>query len=58
MDDLAGAGGNLLVVERHEDVLRVAAVDAVAVAVEHVDVDEMRVGVDRAVRARCRRSGR
>ncbi len=49
MDDLAGAGGNLLVVERHEDVLRVAAVDPVAVAVEHVDVDEMRVRIDRAV---------
>ena len=51
MDDLAGAGGNLLVVERDEDVLRVAPVDAIAVAVEHVDVDEMRVRVDRAVGA-------
>ena len=50
MDDLAGAGRDLLVVERDEDVLRVAAVDPVAVAVEHVDVDEVRVGVDGAVR--------
>ena len=53
VDDLAGAGRDLLVVERDEDVLRVAAVDPVAVAVEHVDVDEVRVRVDRAVRRRC-----
>ena len=42
VDDLAGARRDLLVVERDEDVLRVAAVDPVAVAVEHVDVDEVR----------------
>lgn len=41
VDNLAGPGGNLLVVERYEDVLRVASVDSVAVAVQHVDVDEM-----------------
>ena len=35
-----------MVVERHEDVLRVAAVDPGAVAVEHVDVDEVRPGID------------
>ena len=51
MDDLAGSRRNLLVVERDEDVLRVAAVDPVSLAVEHVDVDEVREGIDRAVRA-------
>ena len=40
---------NLVVVERREDVLGIAPVDAVAVAIEHVDVDEMRPRVDRAV---------
>lgn len=42
MHDLRRAGRNLVVVERRENVLRIAAVDAVAVAVEHEDVDEMR----------------
>src|SRR5262249_44670451 len=49
VDDLAGAGGDLLIVQGHEDVLGIAAVDAPAFAVEHVNVDEMRVGIDRAV---------
>ena len=40
------SGGDLVIVERDEDVLRVAAVDAVAVAVEHEDVDEVGVAVD------------
>ena len=49
-------GADLLVVQRGEDVLRVAAVDAVAVAVEHVDVDEVRPRIDRpgVVRVRGR----
>ena len=51
VDDLRRPGRNLVVVERDEDVLRVAAVDAVAVAVEHVDVDEVRP----RDRRRCRR---
>ena len=58
VDDLPRAGGDLLVVERDEDVLRVAAVDPVAVAVEHVDVDEVGVRIDRAVGARSRPTGR
>ena len=49
VDDLPRAGGDLLVVEGDEDILRVAAVDPVAVAVEHVDVDEVGVRIDRAV---------
>ena len=35
------SGRDLVVVERGEDVLRIAAVDAVAVLVEHVDVEEV-----------------
>ena len=35
------SGRDLVVVQRGEDVLRVAAVDAVAVLVEHVDVEEV-----------------
>ena len=35
-----------MVVERREDVLGVAPVDAVAVAVEDVGVDEVRIRVD------------
>ena len=41
MDGLRGAGRDLVVIERHENVLRVAAVDAVSVAVEHEDIDEV-----------------
>ena len=41
-----------MVVERREDVLRIAAVDAVAVLVEHEDVDEVRPGIDFVVRAK------
>ena len=51
MDDLARAGRNLLVIEWHEDVLRVAAIDPVAVAVEHINIDKMRIGVDGPVGA-------
>ena len=35
-----------MVVQRHEDVLGVAAIDPRAIAVEHVDVDEVGPGVD------------
>ena len=42
----ASPGGNLVVVERHKDVLGIAAVDAVAVAVEHEHIDEVCVAVD------------
>src|SRR5205807_674401 len=49
VDDLPGPRRHLLVVERHEDVLRVATVDPVAVAVEHVDVNEVGIGVDGSV---------
>ena len=47
----AGARWNLVVVERREDVLRIAAVDAVAVLVEHVDIDEVRPRIDFVVLA-------
>ena len=46
----AGAWGNLIVVERDKNVLSVAAVDAVAVAVEHEHVDEVRPAVDLVAR--------
>ena len=51
VNDLTGSRRDLLVIEGNEDVLRVAAVNPVAVLVEHVNVDEMSVGVDRPVRA-------
>ena len=47
VNDRRRAWWYLFVVERCEDVLRVAAVDAVAVAVEHEDVDEVRPRIDR-----------
>ena len=50
MHDLGCAGGDLMVVERNENVLRVAAVDAVAVPVEHEHIHEMRPRIDRAGR--------
>ena len=44
-------GRDLVVVEGNEDVLGVAPVDAVAVAIEHIGVDEVRPGIDAAVGA-------
>src|SRR5262249_26272582 len=49
VDHLSSARGNLLVVQRHKDVLRIAAINSVAVAVQHVDVNEMRVRIHAAV---------
>ena len=46
VEHVGGPGRNLVVVERHEDVLGVAPVDPRAVAVEHVDIDEVRPGID------------
>ena len=46
MHDPACAGGNLVVVERGENVLRIAAIDAVAIPVEHEDVDEVGVAIN------------
>ena len=48
MHDRGRTRADLLVVQRREDVLRVAAVDAVAVAIEHEDVDEVREAIDLA----------
>ena len=56
VDDLPRARGDLLVVERNEDVLGVAAVDPIPIAVEHVHVDEVREGVDGPVRAHAPRA--
>ncbi len=54
VDHLAGAGRNLLVIEWCEDVLRIAPVDAVPMAVEHVHVAVMgpRVHLSPLIRAR------
>ena len=46
MYHLARARGNLLVVKRYEDILRIAAIDPVAIAIKHVNVDKMRVRID------------
>ena len=43
---LAGAGRNLMIVERRENVLRIAAVNTIAVAIQHVNVHEVRPGID------------
>ena len=48
--DLAGARRDLVIVQRRENVLRIAAVNPLAVPVEHVDIDEMSPGIDLAVR--------
>ena len=41
VDDLAGSGGNLLVVEWDEDILWVAPVNPVAFAIEHIHIDKV-----------------
>jgi len=51
MHHLGGARRDLVVVKRREDVLRIAPVDAVAIPVQHVSIDEVRPGIDIAVRA-------
>ena len=38
MHHLTCAGRNLMIIERCEDVLRIATINAIAVAVEHIDV--------------------
>src|SRR5947209_20012633 len=42
MDNLSGAGRNLVIIKRREDVLGIPPVNALAVAIEHQHVDEMR----------------
>lgn len=44
--NLGGAGRDLVVVERRKDILGIPAVDAAAIAVQHVGVHEMRPGID------------
>src|SRR5262249_48056919 len=56
MDHLAGARRNLMVVERSKNVLRIAAIDPAAVAVEHEHIDEVRILVDPAMIASVERS--
>lgn len=45
---------DLLVVKGSEDILRVAAIDPIAIAIEHEDIDEVRPRIDlsRLVRSR------
>ena len=43
---LACPGRNLMIVQRHEDVLRVAAVDPTALSIQHEGVHEMGPGID------------
>src|SRR4029453_17495789 len=53
MRDLRCAGRNLVIVERREDVLWIASVDAIAMAVEHIHVHEVRPWIDFFVRAQA-----
>ena len=39
------AGWNLMIVEGHEDVLTIASIDAIAIAIEDIGIDEMRPGI-------------
>src|ERR1051325_7780923 len=49
MRDLSSARRDLVIVKRRENVLRIAAINAIAVAIKHEDVDEMRPWIDRVV---------
>ena len=46
---LAGSRWQLVIVQRHEDILRVAAIDPAALAVEHERIHKMCPGIDLAV---------
>src|SRR6266446_6041337 len=48
MDELGRTGRNLMIVERCKNILRIAAVDSVAVAIEHENVHEVRPFIDGA----------
>src|SRR5207248_10349811 len=37
---------NLMVVKRHEDVLRIPAVDPLAISIEHIGIEKVRPGID------------
>ena len=54
MHHLRGPGRDLVVVERREDVLRIATVDPVAVAVEHEHIEPVGPRIDTARLARPR----
>ena len=53
MDHLPGAGGDLMIVKRRENVLRIASVNAIAVAVEHIHIHKVRPGIDFVVRSQA-----
>ena len=49
VNDIARPRRNLVIVQRDEDVLGVASIDPVSLAIDYVGVDEMRPGVDPAI---------
>src|ERR1051325_4098568 len=49
MRNLSSAGRDLVIVKRRKNVLWIAPIDAIAVAIKHEDVDEMRPWIDRVV---------
>src|ERR1051325_5609453 len=49
MRNLSSAGRDLVIVKRRKNVLWIAPIDAIAVAIKHEDVNEMRPGIDRVV---------
>ena len=50
MDHCRGTGRNLVIVDRYKNVLHIASRNAITVLVDHIDVDEVRPGIDFAVR--------
>ena len=46
MNHLGGSGRDLVIVERGENILRIPAIDPVAVPIEHVNVHEMGPWID------------
>ena len=45
MDDCSCSGWNLIVIKGGENVRRIAAVNAISILVQHVDIDEVRPGI-------------
>jgi len=51
MHDLSGSGRDLVAVERCKDVLRIAPINAIALAIQHIGIQEMRPRIDGIERA-------
>ena len=46
---MSGTGRNLVVIQRHEDILRISSVDTIPLTVKHEDIDKVRPFVDFSV---------